>query len=337
MLRSSNEKNFIRLGEQSPLLLELVNTFDLTNEKGQPLPDISFKDQLKFSLFWREGDNTKTTLPRKEILMEELVKIIRSPWLKSIPKIERPYITPYGTFTARNNSSLVSFNSDLVALDYDKLSADDLKYLSMFWELQPNTILSLISPSGNGLKVLIRAKHTFTPETLYNGLKSNIEHFTISGIKPDPMQFVLSQPMFLPYAEEPYFNPYAICVDYGFKEPEVIEQPEAEILPIPTDGMERVNTFFVNRVNFLLKSLEERPLDQGTHQFLFSVLKRLYPYINQQTAISEIELTSRLERIIEARYKDRSQVSALHRSIERARYPEQSLIELINQSAKVKI
>lgn len=337
MLRSSNEKNFIRLGEQNPLLIELVSMFDLTNEKGQQLPDITFRNEPLFSLFWREGDNTKTTLPRKEIGLDELVKIIKSPWLKSLPKIERPYITPYGTFSERNNSSLIRFNQDLVALDYDKLKPEELNYLSMFWELQPNTVLSLISPSGNGLKVLLRAKHTFTPETLYNGLKTNYEHFVISGNKPDLMQFVLSQPMFLPYAENPYFNPYAICIDYGFTEPQEEVVQRVEITPIPTDGMERVNAYFANRVNLLLKSLEDRPTEAGTHQYLYSVLKRIFPYINQQTALSEQEIVQRLEQIIEARYGDRSQVGSLHRSIERARYPEQSLVDLINQTAKVKI
>jgi hypothetical protein len=337
MLRSSNDKNFIRLGERSPILLDLVDMFDLTNKKGQTLPDIRFRNELQFSLFWRKGDNTKTTIPRKVIGLEELVNIIKSPWLKSLPKIERPYITPYGTFNERNNASLITFNSDLVALDYDKLNPEELNYLSMFWELQPNAILSLISPSGNGLKVLVRAKHGFTPETLYNGLKSNSEYFVVSGIKPDLMQFVLSQPMFIPYSENPYFNPYAICTDYGFTEPEIEEPQEFHLVPIPTDGMERVNSYFVNRVNMILKSLEERPKEQGTHQYLYSVLKRIFPYINQQTAISEQEIVQRLESIILSKYGDRSQIGALHRSIERARHPEQSLVELINQTAKVKI
>ena len=269
--------------------------------------------------------------------LNELVKIISSTWLKSLPKIERPYITPYGTFDHRNNSGLNRFNSNIVALDYDKLTPDELNYLSMFWELQPNTVLSLISPSGNGLKVLVRAKHTFTPETLYNGLKTNIECFKVSNITPDPMQFVLSQPMFIPYSEKPYYNPYAICVDYEFQEPQTEEHQEVIIQPIPTDGMERVNTYFVNRVNMLIDSLEQRPLEAGTHQYLYSVLKRIYPYINQQTAISENEITSRLEKIIKKRYGGTDQVKALHRSIERARYPELSLIDLINSTAKVKI
>jgi hypothetical protein len=337
MVRNRNENNFIKLAEQSPELVELVQTFDLVNDNGNELPDFNFQDSLKFSLFWREGDNTKTTIPRKEIGLDELVNIIQSPWLKSLPKNERPYITPYGTFTERNNSSLKSFNKDLVALDYDKLSPKELRYLTLFYELQPNTVLSLISPSGNGLKVLLRAKHSFEPETLYNGLKSNSNHFQVSGIKPDLMQFVLSQPLFIPYSEKPYFNPYAICRDYGFKETQIEENIAVEIKPIPTNGMDRVNKFFSNRVNMLLNSLRDRPIELGTHQYLYSVLKRLFPYINQQTAISEYELTQKLESIIVERYGDKSQISALHGSISKAKFPELSLIELMNETASVKL
>ena len=65
---------------------------------------------------------------------------------------------------------------------------------------------------------------------------------------------------------------------------------------------------------------------------------RLYPYLNQQTAIQEHELTNQLESIISARYNgDKSQVKALHRSIAKAKEHQLNLIELINQTAKVKI
>lgn len=340
MLQSKLDRDFIHLAKVNPLLLELVNVFDLVNERGDKLPELNATDNIKFSLFWTKGDNTKNTTPRKEISLEELVNIIKSPWLKSLPKKERPYITPYGTFSTRNNGGLKQMNGNLVALDYDKLTPEKLNYLQLYWECQTNTILCLVSPSGNGLKVLIRAKHTFTSETLYNGLKSNYEPFVISGVKPDLMQFVLSQPMFIPYAENPYYNPYAICKDYGFKEP---EQNYIEPLPFnkinteDNSNLNRVNSFFSKRVEMYLSNLEARATDQGTHQYLFSILKRIYPYINQQTALTEHEITSRLESIIINKYGNTSEVKALHRSIERARYPEQSLVDLINQTAKILI
>jgi hypothetical protein len=320
--------------------MELVKVFDLVNANGDELPDVNGTDEIKFSLFWRAGDNRKNILPRKEINLDELVHIIKSPWLKSLPKIERPYITPYGIFNSRKNDELVNMNSGIIALDYDKLLPEQLNYLQLYWECQPNTILCLVSPSGNGLKVLIRAKHTFTPETLYNGLKFNQEHFIISGIKPDLMQFVLSQAMFIPYAENPYYNPYAICKDYGFKEPEkIIIEPftfDTEILKDKTK-LSRINSYFVKRVEMYLSNLEARPTDIGTHQYVYSTLLRIYPYLNQQTAFSEAEITKRLESILINKYGNTSEIPALNRSIARAKSQEHSLIDLINQNANFKI
>lgn len=342
MLQSKIDRDFIHLAEQNPSISELVNVFNLVNEQGEELPDLNATDNLKFSLFWREGDNRKNIIPRKDINLGELVHIIKSPWLKSIPKIERPYITPFGIFSSRKNDALIKMNNDIVCLDYDKLTIEKLNYLQLFWECQKNTILCLISPSGNGLKVLIRAKHTFTPETLYNGLKFNQEHFIIGGVKPDLMQFVLSQAMFIPYAENPYYNPYAICKDYGFKEPEkIIIEPftfDAEILKDKTK-LSRINSYFVKRVEMYLSNLEARPTDIGTHQYLYSTLLRIYPYINQQTAISEAEISKRLESILINKYGNTSEIPALNRSIARAKAQAQeySLIDLINQNANFKI
>ena len=340
MLQSKQDRDYIHLAKDNPMLFELVNIFDLVNENREELPDIKALENIKFSLFWRNGDNTKNTTPRKEINFEELIKIIKSPWLKSIPKKERPYITPYGTFSIRNNEGLKQMNNNLVALDYDKLTPEKLNYLQLYWECQTNTILCLVSPSGNGLKVLIRAIHSFTKETLYSGLKLNCEPFVVSGIKPDLMQFVLSQPMFIPYSENPYFNPYAIGKDYGFKEPEQITIEPIKFNKINMEdytNLNRINSFFIKRVEMYLSNLESRPKEQGTHQYLFSTLKRIYPYINQQTTITESEITSRIESIIINKYGNTSEVKALHRSIEKAKYPELSIIDLINQTAKFKL
>lgn len=337
MLLSKNERDFLKLAEENPALIDMVNKFGLTLQDGTQLPDVSALVNIHFSLFWKEGDNTKNTTPRKEINCSDLVDIIQSKWLKELPKIERPYITPYGTFTKRNNEGLKHFNSQLIALDYDKVSADDLQYLKLFWKGQSNTILSLVSPSGNGLKVILRAKHNFTPETLYTGLKENINLFTISGIEPDPMQFVLSQPMFIPYSPDPYFNPTAKLKEYPFKEVTIQEVEPAQIEPIKTGSLDRVNTFFKNRVEMLCSNLESYPRGNGTHTYLYSIIKRIYPYINQQTALTEKEITARLESILFKRYGNHSRKKELHRTIEAGRYPEKSLIDLINETSRVQL
>ena len=111
-----------------------------------------------------------------------------------------------------------------------------------------------------------------------------------------------------------------------------------EIKVQETKNLNRVNRFFLNRVNMLLDNLKQRPRNTGTHAYIYSILMRLYPYLNQQTAIQEHELTTKLEQIILSRYNnDKSQVSALHRSIAKAKEHQLNLIELINKTAKIKI
>lgn len=331
-----------KLIAKNPSINDLIKAFDLTDETGANIPDKRIQNEYTFSLFYNGKDNTKNVMPCKEIDLKELVHIIQSDYLKNLPKKERPYITPYGTFSKRNNDSLITFNKDIICLDYDKLNRNQIRYMNDYYSNEPYTLLSLISPSGNGLKVLIKAEHGFKPEALYNGLKANKELFSIARSEADTMQFVLSQPMFIPYSEKPYFNPSAEPMNVEFKEPKKVHPSE----PIKLDSIKvestkntsRVNRFFTNRVNMLLESLQQRPLESGTHNFLWSVLMRIYPYLNQQTAIQENELTQQLEQIILSRYEgDKSQVSALHRSIAKAKEHQLNLVELINQTAKVKI
>ena len=335
--RSSTLSKFI---DSNPYIQMLINTFDLVDENGDIIPDKRIQNEYRFSLFYNGKDNTKNTIPRKEIDLSELVHIIKSDHLKNLPKKERPYITPYGTFTKRNGQSLVHFNKDIICLDYDKLSTGEIRYINNYWKDRHCTLLSVVSPSGNGLKVLIKAEHRFTPDELYNGLKANSDLFKIAKKEVDLMQFVICQPMFIPYSEEPYFNPHATPMKAVFK-PSVrqISAKRVNTSKVETTkNLSRVNAYFSNRVNMLLDSLKSRPRNTGTHTFLYSVLMRLYPYLNQQTAIQEHELTYQIEQILLDRYNgDKSKIHSLHRSIMKVKEYTFSLIDEINKTAKVKI
>jgi len=331
-----------RLIDKNPSIQDLINTFDLVQDNFDIIPDNRIKKEYSFSLFYNGSDNTKNTVPRKVITLDELVDIIKSDYLKALPKKERPYITPYGIFKKRNTEGLVDFNTDIICLDYDKLTSGKIRYINNHWKDMRCTLLSVISPSGNGLKVLLRAEHGFQPKELYNGLKVNADLFKVARMDIDLMQFVICQPMFIPYSENPYYNPHAEPMKVKFKQPEKVHSDE----PIRVDqakvkatkNTSRVNAFFNNRVNMLLDSLRIRPRGSGTHSYLYSILMRLYPYLNQQTAITEHELTSRLEQIILERYNgNKSKVNALHRSIAKVKEHQLSLVELINKTSKIKI
>jgi len=335
-----NELN--RLIDKNPCIQDLINTFDLVQDTFDIIPDKRIRNDYTFSLFYNGTDNTKNTIPRKEIDLYELVHIIKSNYLKNLPKKERPYITPYGTFSKRNAKGIVNFNRDIICLDYDKLDSGEIRYVNNFWKGKKCTLLSVVSPSGNGLKVLLKAEHGFDSEGLYEGLKANANLFRKLKKDVDLMQFVICQPMFIPYSEEPYFNPHAEPMKVKFKQPKTAHPSEPiqvdQVKVKATKNISRLNAFFSNRVNMLLDSLKTRPRGSGTHTYLYSILMRLYPYLGQQTAIQEHELTSRLEQIILDRYNgDKSKVNALHRSIEKVKENQLSLVELINKTSIIKI
>ena len=331
-----------RLIDKNPAIQDLINAFDLVQDNFDIIPDNRIKNDYTFSLFYNGTDNTKNTIPRKEIDLNELVHIIKSDYLKNLPKKERPYITPYGTFSKRNAKGIINFNRDIICLDYDKLDSGEIRYINNFWKGKKCTLLSVVSPSGNGLKVLLKAEHGFDSEGLYEGLKANANLFRKLKKDVDLMQFVICQPMFIPYSEEPYFNPHAEPMKVKFKQPKMAHPSEPiqvdQVKVKATKNTSRLNAFFSNRVNMLLDSLKTRPRGSGTHTYLYSILMRLYPYLGQQTAIQEHELTSRLEQIILDRYNgDKSKVNALHRSIEKVKEHQLSLVELINKTSIIKI
>ena len=62
---SKEELDFIKLAEKNKDVFYAVQKLDLVSSKWEQLPDITALTDIKFSLFWREGDNTKNTTPRK--------------------------------------------------------------------------------------------------------------------------------------------------------------------------------------------------------------------------------------------------------------------------------
>ncbi len=313
----------------------------------------NFVQSLRFSMFWGEGDNTKNCHPLKVISFEDLVSLIMNKELKGIDKKERPYFTPYGTFSYRNNSNLLTYNQDLVSLDYDKITPEQVTLLDKYWSSRRSTLLSMRSPSGNGLKVLLWAETGIDikqgTQTHYETLKYNRSIFTIMGIVPDPAQFVLSQPFFIPYNEEFYFNFHPKKEHYPFTKkptppPRPVKKPTAykfhkkeysllinieysllikkplyvkpplQLLENPSSLSVR-NQFFIDRCNYFLSELKKTGQGEARHQKVFWVLMNLFPYLDQQTAITEAELILKLEDVVRFIYGSRDEISALHRSI----------------------
>lgn len=106
-------------------------------------------------------------------LLSDIVKIIKSDVLKSeienlrlnlkeglIDKADSikkalPSFTPSGTFNTSRKASLIQTYSGYLVLDIDKLSLEQLNYTRETAVSDPYTFIAFISPSGNGLKIIV--------------------------------------------------------------------------------------------------------------------------------------------------------------------------------------
>ena len=182
---------------------------------------------MQFSIFYGGANNTKPEpkpvdlasvikLIKHDSKIEKLVEQIRlakqqDPLKGAKLKTKLPYITPYGVFTERKNEAIQSYNY-ITAIDIDKKDNPLTDMGEVFKGLCsiPSCILAFKSPSGNGVKALVKV-----PDNAYN----QVDHYEVykqviqpyiekqCGCKIDQRQGVLSQPLFLTHDKNLYYNP----------------------------------------------------------------------------------------------------------------------------------
>lgn len=207
------------------------------------------ENNLRFSLFYDKEKGIFETTPHKQITFNDLVDIYQSDWLRirtnylleaatdeerQERKKELPFITPYGTFTQRNNSSIEHYNSRLIALDIDGLTPNTATAICKHLATIPATMLSTISPRQKGVKALILIANEMKLEQHFETLKHNKNiiatnlGLTAWADNVDLAQFVLCQPFFLSSAPLFFFNekPTALNLKLQQYTPPQIEEKE---------------------------------------------------------------------------------------------------------------
>ena len=120
-----------------------------------------------------------------------------------------------GIFTRKNNNGCVSLSS-LVCIDLDHQTEQDLDHIrnNIIW--WPFVLAYFRSPSGNGLKVIVRTDNYSIAD--YGNCYRQVEQlFTDAfGIKPDKLCEDLSHPCFISYDPDMYYNPYAVPWNYVY-------------------------------------------------------------------------------------------------------------------------
>lgn len=222
----------------------------------------------KFS-FFASSIGIKNITPGKEIDLSELFRILQSERLKEHTQLIRettdletknklknllPYITPYGTFEERRNNKITSYNSNLIALDFDNLDGFQLLYIKEKLIKSKRAYFVGVSPRGKGIKALIFAGCNFDPEIHYESLKINeeriLKYLNIEGEKLDCNMFKLSQGFFLSYDEKAYFNldPFTLIEGEEELKPYKKQSPiyNRLITPseIPTEAKDRIERYF---------------------------------------------------------------------------------------------
>ena len=119
------------------------------------------------------------------------------------------YVTPAGTFTRRTNDALEN-SSGLLVLDFDHvpdLAAARAAALADAW-LAPDLVLLFTSPSGDGLKMLVRTDPTASHLDNFNAWATYLGRtYAELGLVPDPAGKDVARACFVPYAPDAWLAP----------------------------------------------------------------------------------------------------------------------------------
>lgn len=121
----------------------------------------------------------------------------------SIFKKNLPAFTPSGTFKERRKKESIDSYSGLLHLDYDKV--EDVESLKEYIIKIPFTYSAFISPSGNGLKVLVKTDSILATHTeFFNALRSYYDG--IVGLESDRSVKDVTRLCFVSFDPELYLN-----------------------------------------------------------------------------------------------------------------------------------
>lgn len=176
-----------------------------------------------------------------------------------------PYITAAGVFSERNNAGLTAY-SGVVQLDIDIKHPDGLNLIADIKRIvasQPYVSIAFVSPSGYGVKALAHTTNT-NPEHHSDAVKQLCEviedaiYDVISSVEDkvkgkivDDCAKALSQPCYLSYDPDVYYNPEHTQWEYVYVEPEIVVKPivaRTGIVEARSDShQEKILTRYINR------------------------------------------------------------------------------------------
>jgi hypothetical protein len=203
--------------------------------------------------------NISSTVPLKDTGVFKVLDLIKNGHYKkdvALIRVEKtkaerdklkaliPYVTFSGTFTSRANANLKN-HSGLACLDYDHV--DKLEELREIVNLDNFTFASFISPSGDGLKVLVKIPKVDNNDDYKDYYLELIKHFE-KYHKMDEGTKDIARACYLSYDENLFINNESELFAKKFYRP---LPKETKIINIPVtdknDVAERLEKWFTKR------------------------------------------------------------------------------------------
>lgn len=179
---------------------------------------------------------------------------------KKVLKNDLPYCTFSGTFTKRLNDSIKA-HSGLMVLDFDELEDDRLDELKISFQQIEWVCACWVSPSGSGLKVLVKINPLRHLESFLE-----LEEFFLGNFSQDIDKSGkdLARACFISWDADLYYNPNSIIYEaQDIPEPFELEQEKSVRLIHKEEQI--VNQFKVNkdlrRAEYVVHQIEQNQID----------------------------------------------------------------------------
>jgi len=251
-------------------------------------------NEFRTSLFYDKKEGIYNPKPIKEINLRELIAIYQSEWLRNKTeelhlirklgevhykelKLQLPMFTPYGTFLpSRSNDNLSHYNSQIIAFDFD--CVDDATHLRDHLSRVRGCVVSVVSPSRNGVKALFNTSYKKTAICQSGLLKDNLTEVCkkLSVLNyilcVDIAQFKVSQGMLMAYDQDGFFNENAEILELELEEykPKEYDKPSISLM-VDSDNS-RVKAYIRKKTGSILSNLLRQPKGHR-HQSIFEISK----------------------------------------------------------------
>lgn len=294
-----------------------------------PLNTVASIKDIKVSLFI---GGKKAVNPKKYILLSEVSKIAMSKEQQELTyktiaetdsekqqilKAKSPFITPYGTFSYRNNESIITHNCHIVAFDFDQMQTIEVIKLISILIANKSCVLCFKSPRQKGVKALFLISDAILLEKHYDTLKGNAAALlqaigAIEFIKfLDNSQFVLCQPLYLSYDPNLYENSNAEPLQIKLIAPQETEFKSYPIREwsgtISQNKKSRILNYIIVATDILCMDLE---FETGARHPNIAKVKGIAGLIKMYSLPIEAEIYERLENSIVIMYGSESEAKA---------------------------